>query len=271
MFIDSHCHLDFPEFASRLDEVQAAMRAANVTHALSAGVALATFPALLALVETYSNLYCSVGLHPGVDENTAIGGDKLLCELLHYSASPKVVAIGETGLDYYHVPREAEWQRERFRTHIAAACTAGKPLIVHMRDATEDTLRLLREEGADRVGGVMHCFTADWAAAEAALALGFYLSFSGVVTFKNAKAVKEAAQRAPLDRLLIETDSPYLAPAPYRGRYPNQPAWVVHVAEEIACLRDMPLDEVGRVTSANFFRLFHGCSNPMQAGDQRDA
>ncbi|MCL2871797.1 MAG: TatD family hydrolase [Betaproteobacteria bacterium] len=252
MFIDSHCHLDFPEFASRLDEVQAAMRAANVTHALSAGVDVATFPALQALIAPHPNLYCAVGLHPEVEEHAKTSVE----ELQRYAALPKVVAIGETGLDYFHVPDGAEWQRARFRTHIAAACAAGKPLIVHMRDATEDTLRLLREEGAERVGGVMHCFTADWAAAEAALALGFYISFSGVVTFKNAKTVKEAAQRVPLDRLLIETDSPYLAPMPYRGRYPNQPAWVVHVAEEIARLRDMPLDEVGRVSSANFFRLF---------------
>ncbi|MDR0250302.1 MAG: TatD family hydrolase [Burkholderiales bacterium] len=256
MFIDSHCHLDFPEFASRLEEIQVAMRTANVTHALSVGVEVAAFPALLALIEPHPNLYCSVGLHPGVDESAAMGSDELLRELLRYAAFPKVVAIGETGLDYYQVPSEAEWQRARFRTHIAAACAIGKPLIVHMRDATEDTLRILREEGADRVGGVMHCFTADWAAAEAALAMGFYISFSGVVTFKNAKAIKEAAQHVPLDRLLIETDSPYLAPVPHRGRYPNQPAWVVHVAEEIARLRDIPLDEVGRATSANFFRLF---------------
>ncbi|MDR2173424.1 MAG: TatD family hydrolase [Burkholderiales bacterium] len=256
MFIDSHCHLDFPEFASRLNEVQAAMHAANVTYALSAGVEIATFPMLYALIKQHPNLYCSVGLHPGVDESAAADVGELLRELLRYAALPKVVAIGETGLDYYHVSSEVEWQRARFRTHIAAACATGKPLIVHMRDATEDTLRILREEGADRVGGVMHCFTADWAAAEAALTLGFYISFSGVVTFKGAKAIKEAARRVPLDRLLIETDSPYLAPTPHRGHYPNQPAWVVHVAEEIARLRDMSLDEVGRVTSANFFRLF---------------
>ncbi len=252
MFVDSHCHLDFPKFASRLDEVQAAMRAAGVTHALSAGVEVATFPALHALIALHPNLYCSVGLHPEVDESVNTSVD----ELQRCAALPKVVAIGETGLDYYHVPGGAEWQRERFRTHIAAACAIGKPLIVHMREATEDTLRILREEGAGQVGGVMHCFTADWAAAEAALGLGFYISFSGVVTFKNAKAVKEAAQRVPLDRLLIETDSPYLAPVPHRGRYPNQPAWVVHVAEEIARLREMPLDEIGRASSANFFRLF---------------
>ncbi|MCL2298206.1 MAG: TatD family hydrolase [Proteobacteria bacterium] len=260
MFVDSHCHLDFPELASRLDEVQAAMHAANVTHALCAGVELTTFPAMLALVEPYSNVYCSVGLHPGVDESAATDVEELLRGLLRYAALPKVLAIGETGLDYYHVSREAEWQRARFRAHIAAAHAVGKPLIVHMRDATEDTLRILREEGADRVGGVMHCFTGDWAAAEAALALGFYISFSGVVTFKGAKVIKEAARRVPLDRLLIETDSPYLAPMPHRGHYPNHPAWVVHVAEEIARLRDMPLDEVGRATSANFFRLFRGCA-----------
>ncbi|MDR0770698.1 MAG: TatD family hydrolase [Burkholderiales bacterium] len=263
MFIDSHCHLDFPEFASRLDDVQAAMCAASVTHALSAGVEVTAFPAMYALLEPHPNLYCSVGLHPGVDENAATSVD----ELLHYAALPKVVAIGETGLDYYHVSSEAEWQRARFRTHIVAACAAGKPLIVHMRDATADTLRLLREEGAERVGGVMHCFTADWVAAEAALALGFYISFSGVVTFKNATAIKEAAQRVPLDRLLIETDSPYLAPMPYRGRYPNQPAWVVHVAKEIARLRGMSIDEVGRTTSANFFRLFR----VTPAGERKDA
>ncbi|MDR2016381.1 MAG: TatD family hydrolase [Burkholderiales bacterium] len=263
MFIDSHCHLDFPEFASRLEDVQAEMRAANVTHALVAGVEVTAFPALYALIEPYTNLYCSVGLHPGVDGNVTTSVDKLL----RYTALPKVVAVGETGLDYYHVSSEAEWQRARFRTHIAVACASGKPLIVHMRDATEDTLRILREEGADRVGGVMHCFTADWAAAEVALALGFYISFSGVVTFKNAKAVKEAAQRVPLDRLLIETDSPYLAPMPYRGRYPNQPAWVVHVAREIARLRDMPLDEVGWASSANFFRLFR----LTPAGEKKDA
>jgi TatD DNase family protein len=183
------------------------------------------------------------------------GREATLEELVRMADDPKVVAIGETGLDYFRVEGDTEWQRERFRTHIRAARQAGKPLVVHTRASAEDTLRLMREEHADEVGGVMHCFTETWDVAERAMALGFHISFSGIVTFKNAKDLKEVAKRVPLDRMLVETDSPYLAPVPHRGK-PNQPAFVKHVAEEIASLRGLSFEEVARATTGNFFRLF---------------
>ncbi|MDR1530251.1 MAG: TatD family hydrolase [Burkholderiales bacterium] len=252
MFVDSHCHLDFPELATQLDQVVAKMRSMNVTHALSVGVNPADYPTLCTLIAPYGHIFSSVGLHP--EERSA--KETTIDQLIACAATPKTVAIGETGLDYYHVPEKAEWQRQRFRVHIRAAKQIKKPLIIHMRDATEDTLRILREERADEVGGVMHCFTGDWTAAEKALSLGFYISFSGIVTFKNARETREAAQRVPLERLLIETDSPFLTPVPHRGKYPNEPAWIAHVAEEIARLRDMPVEDIGRITAENFFRLF---------------
>jgi TatD DNase family protein len=251
MFVDSHCHLDFPDLAAREDEVLAAMAANGVAHALCVSVTLEDFPRVLALAERHPELYASVGVHP--DNAEVEEPDE--ARLVALAAHPKVVAIGETGLDYYWHTDAPEWQRARFRTHIRAARSCAKPLIVHTRAAAADTVRLMREEQAGEAGGVMHCFTESREVAEAALELGFYISFSGIVTFKNAMELKAVAQYVPLDRLLIETDSPYLAPVPHRGRS-NEPAWVVHVAEEIARLRGEPLSRIEAATTDNFFRLF---------------
>lgn len=251
MYVDSHCHLDFPDLIERETAVLAAMEANRVGHVLCVSVKLEDFPRVLALAERHPQLSASVGVHPDNDGVEDPSVERLLALADH----PKVVAIGETGLDYYWQKDAPEWQRERFRNHIRAARACGKPLIIHTRSAAEDTLRLMREEGAGEAGGVMHCFTESREVAAAALDLGFYISFSGIVTFKNAKELKEVARYVPLDRLLIETDAPYLAPVPHRGRT-NEPAWVVHVAEEIARLRDEPLERIETVTTENFFRLF---------------
>jgi TatD DNase family protein len=251
MLVDSHCHLDFPELAGEIDAVLAAMRENGVTHALCVSVTLEDFPRVRALAEGYSQLYASVGVHPDYPDAPEVTVE----ELERLAAHPRVIAIGETGLDYFRIKGDLEWQRERFRRHIRAARACGKPLIIHTREAAADTLAIMRAEGADRVGGVMHCFTETWEVAQAAMDLGFHISFSGIVTFKNARALKEVAQRVPLKHMLIETDSPYLAPVPYRGKT-NQPALVKHVAEEIARLRGQSVEDVGRATSENFFRLF---------------
>ena len=251
MLVDSHCHLDFPDLASRLPELLQRMEENAVGLAVCIGVNLEDFPRVLALAEAHPQLWATVGVHPEYtdvrepDEN----------ELLALANHPKVIAIGETGLDYYWQKDKPEWQRARFRTHIRAARRCGKPLVVHTRESADDTLNVLAEEGADAVGGVMHCFTENWEVARRALDLGFYISFSGIVTFKNAAIVKDVAQRCPLDRILVETDSPYLAPMPYRGKQ-NQPAYVRHVAEEIARLRDISLEDVTAATTQNFFTLF---------------
>ena len=251
MLIDSHCHLDFPELSANLTECLAAMDTQGVSHALCAGVTLERHPGVLSIVEPHARLFASVGVHP---EETGVR-EPSVDELVTLAAHPKVIAIGETGLDYYWHKDAPEWQRERFRVHIRAARACGKPLIVHNRDATADTLRVLRDEGAAEVGGVLHCFTESWEVAEEALELGLYLSLSGVVTFKNAAQVKEVAAKVPLERLLIETDAPYLAPVPFRGKL-NQPAHVRYVAAEIARLRGLSEEAVGEATSANFRRLF---------------
>ncbi|TAH50066.1 MAG: TatD family deoxyribonuclease [Betaproteobacteria bacterium] len=251
MFIDSHCHLDFPDLAAREDEILATMAANGVAQALCISVRLEDFPRVLGLAERHANLWATVGVHP--DNADCHEPDE--AELVRLANHPRVVGIGETGLDYYWNKDEPEWQRTRFRTHIRAARACGKPLVVHTRNAAADTLRLMREEGAGEIGGVMHCFTESWEVAEGALEMGFHISFSGIVTFRNAKALKEVAKRVPLDRLLIETDAPYLAPVPHRGKT-NEPGWVVHVAEEIARLRDEPLERIERATTDNFFRLF---------------
>lgn len=253
MFVDSHCHLDFPDLLAREDEVVAAMAANRVGHALCVNVKLEDFPRVLALVDRHPGLlHASVGVHP---DNAEVE-EPDVARLITLAAHPGVVAIGETGLDYHWHTDAPEWQRERFRTHIRAARACAKPLIVHTRAAAADTLRLMHEEGASEAGGVMHCFTESIEVAKAALDLGFYISFSGIVTFRNAKDLKVVAQYVPLDRLLIETDAPYLAPIPHRGRT-NEPAWVVHVAEEIARLRNEPLERIELATTDNFFRLFH--------------
>ena len=223
----------------------------DVAGALCVSVNLAGFPQVLALAEQHPNIYASVGVHPdyeGVEEPD-------VTRLVELARHPKVIAIGETGLDYFRLKGDLEWQRARFRNHIRAARECAKPLIIHTREAAVDTLRIMAEENAAGAGGVMHCFTETWEVAEAALAMDFYISFSGIVTFKNAKQIKEVAQRVPLERILLETDAPYLAPAPHRGKL-NQPAYVKHVAEEIASLRGISVDEVGQRTTENFMRLF---------------
>ena len=251
MFVDSHCHLDFPDLSVNLNVLLDRMRDNNVTHALCVSVNLEDFPRVLALAEAHPNLFASVGVHPDY-ENLA---DPQAAELASLAAHPKVIAIGETGLDYFRLKGDLEWQRERFRQHIRAARQCSKPLIIHTREAAADTLRIMAEEGADSVGGVMHCFTESWEVAEEAMKMNFYISFSGIVTFKNATALKDVAKRINLDRMLIETDSPYLAPVPHRGKT-NEPAFVRKVAEEIALLRGISVEEVGRSTTENFFSLF---------------
>lgn len=251
MLVDSHCHLNFPELSANLATVLATMEHSGVGCALCVSVNLEDFPQVLALAESHSNLYASVGVHPD-HEGTAEPSVETLVALARH---PRVIAIGETGLDYYRLRGDLEWQRERFRTHIRAALACGKPLIIHTRQAAADTLHIMAEEGAERARGVMHCFTESWEVAQAALAMNFYISFSGIVTFRNAAALREVAARVPLERLLIETDSPYLAPAPHRGQT-NQPAYVRHVAEEIARVRNIGLDEVACATTRNFFDLF---------------
>ena len=251
MFIDSHCHLDFPDLSSNLEEVLGKMRENRVSHALCVSVNLEDFPRVRALAEAHPNLYASVGVHPDY-ENMA---EPQAGQLAFLADHPKVIAIGETGLDYFRLKGDLEWQRERFRQHIRAACLCSKPLIVHTRASADDTLRIMAEEGAENVGGVMHCFTESWEVAQRAIEMNFYISFSGIVTFKNAVALKDVAKRIKLERVLIETDSPYLAPVPHRGKI-NQPGFVRYVAEEIAVLRGISVDEVAAATSANFFNLF---------------
>lgn len=251
LLVDSHCHLDFPDFRGKEEELLAAMHENEVGWALIAGVTLERFPGVLTLVERFQNLYAGVGVHPDTTE----GEEPDEATLVRFAAHPKVVAIGETGLDYFRLQGNLEWQRERFRTHIRAARKSGKPLIIHTREAADDTLRTLSEENASEVGGVFHCFTESCEVARAVLDLGFHISISGIVTFKNSHQIKEVAAFVPLDRLLVETDSPYLAPVPHRGKQ-NQPAWVRHVAEEIARLRGMDVNALAQATTANFFRLF---------------
>ena len=251
MFVDSHCHLDFPEFSGQLDALLARMQANDVQAALCVSVTLEDFPRVLALAEQDERLYASVGVHPDYPDIT----EPDVATLLERARHRRVIAIGETGLDYYRLTDAPEWQRERFRVHIRAARAAEKPLIVHMRSADIDTIRILREEGADAVGGVMHCFTGDWESARAALDLGFCISFSGIVTFRSAGDLREVAARVPMDRLLIETDAPYLAPEPQRGKR-CEPAFVRHVAERIAALRGIELERVGEETTKNFYRVF---------------
>jgi TatD DNase family protein len=251
MLVDSHCHIDFDEYAGRIPQVLEEMALNQVTHALCVCVNLAGFPRVLTLAESHSQFFASVGVHPDQVEDASPSVD----ELVECARHAKIVAIGETGLDYYRQNGDLEWQKERFRTHIRAARECGKPLIIHTREAGEDTLRIMQEEGAGQTGGVMHCFTESLELARAAIELNFYISFSGIVTFKNALAIKEVAKSVPLERTLIETDSPYLAPVPHRGKT-NQPAWVRHVAEEIARLRGIPLEMVAAATTANFFKLF---------------
>lgn len=251
MYVDSHCHLTFPELAADLPGVLDRMRAAQVQAALTVCTTLEEFPAVLATARAAPNLYASVGVHPedpGSTEPTVDG-------LLERARDIKVVAIGETGLDYYRLAEPFDWQRERFRVHIRAARACGKPLIIHTRAAAEDTLRLMREEGAEEASGVMHCFTETADVAREALAMGFYVSFSGIVTFKNAVDLQETARQVPQERLLIETDSPYLAPVPFRGKR-NEPSYVPHVAAKLAELRGCEPMTIAAASSRNFYHLF---------------
>ena len=255
MFVDSHCHLTFEGLAGRIDAVLAAMREARVDRALVICTTLEEFDAVHALAKGHEEFWCSAGVHP---DNEGVQEPRVE-DLVALASRPRVVAIGETGLDYYRLgPRtvaDMAWQRERFRTHIRAARLAGRPLVVHTRSAGADTLAILREEGGADVGGVFHCFTETAEVARAALDLGFHISFSGIVTFRNADDLRAVAAFVPWDRLLIETDSPYLAPVPHRGKC-NEPAFVVHVAARIAALRQVTIEAVAATTTANFERLF---------------
>jgi TatD DNase family protein len=252
MFVDSHCHLAFPELAGDLPGVLARMRAADVEAALNICTTLEEFPAVLAIARANRQIYASVGVHP---DSTDIE-EPSIEKLVELAADPKVVAIGETGLDYYRLPEPLEWQRERFRIHIRAARACGKPLIIHTRAAAADTLRIMREEGAGEAGGVMHCFTESTEVAHAAMELGFHVSFSGIVTFKNARDLHATATMVPLDHLLIETDSPYLAPVPHRGKS-NEPSYVPFVAAKLAELKGTTQEQIASVTTDNFYRLFN--------------
>ncbi len=255
MFVDSHCHLDFPEYADQLPDILARMKEAKVQNAMCISVDMPDFPNVLALAEAHEQLFATVGTHPDYEDTPEPTED----QLVELAKHPKVLAIGETGLDYYRMGdktyAEMEWQRDRFRTHIRAAIRANKPLIIHTRSASEDTIKIMKEEGASKVAGVMHCFTESWKVAQAAMDLGFYISFSGIVTFKSAKDLQATCQQVPLERMLIETDSPYLAPIPNRGKT-NEPAWVAHVGQFIADLKGVPVETVAKHTTENFKTLF---------------
>jgi len=261
MFVDSHCHLNFPELSSQLDDILASMQRAHVGRALCISTTLEEFPAVHQLALTHSNLWATVGLHPDNEEVQ----EPDLSDLFRLGNLPRVVGIGETGLDYYRLNgrsvADMAWQRERFRVHIRAARQLRKPLVIHTRNASADTLQVLREEGEDgtsgSAGGVFHCFTEEWSVARAALDAGFYISFSGILTFKNAQAIRDVAVKVPLERVLIETDSPYLAPMPYRGKT-NNPSYVALVAQRLAELHGLPVEVIAQHTRANFERLFSG-------------
>ncbi|HEY3300430.1 MAG TPA: TatD family hydrolase [Methylophilaceae bacterium] len=251
MLVDSHCHINFSQLAEQIGAVQEAMLSHGVGHALCISVTLADFPQVLAMAEAHKNVFASVGVHPDYEDEPPFTVE----DLVRLADHPKVIAIGETGLDYFRLTGDLEWQRERFRTHIRAAIEANKPLVIHTRSSAQDTLKIMREEQAYKIGGVMHCFTETLDVALQAIEMGFYISFSGIVTFKNAVDLKEVAKQVPLDRILVETDSPYLAPIPFRGKL-NQPAYVKYVAEEVAKLRNMPYEELVEATTNNFFNLF---------------
>ena len=250
--VDSHCHLDFEPLHANLPQVLQNARDNGVGHMLCVAVTLEKFPAVCALARAHANIYASVGVHPNEQQGEVPSAE----ELARLALDEKVVAIGETGLDYYRSTGDMDWQRERFRRHIRAAKQCRKPLIVHTREAAADTLTILREEGAAAIGGVMHCFTETWEVAREALDLGFFISFSGILTFRNADALRAVARQVPADRLLIETDAPYLAPVPHRGRT-NEPAFVRYVAECLAEVRGATLADIADQTTRNFFALFN--------------
>lgn len=252
--VDSHCHLDFPDFDGRIDSLREAMAVHGISHALCICVNLDGFRKVIDIAGRYDNFFATVGVHPDQLPDAA-GSACTVEDLIELARNQKVVGIGETGLDYHWVNGDRTWQTDRFRIHIRAARMARKPLIIHTRDAAEDTIRIMQEEGASEVGGVMHCFTESWPVAKAALDLGFYISFSGIVTFKNAGDLREVARQVPMERMLVETDSPFLAPVPLRGKV-NEPANVRFVAQLISDLKGLPLDQFASITSGNFRRLF---------------
>jgi TatD DNase family protein len=254
MLIDSHCHLDKLDLAPYQNDFSYFMQAAekqHIEHMLCISIDLEAYPSMCALVQPYKNISLSVGVHPNVDT----GQDPTAAELIALADNQRVVAIGETGLDYFRSEGDLAWQHQRFVNHIEAAKVTKKPLIIHTREASADTLRILKEQGADEVGGVIHCFTEDWDFAQRAMDLNFYISFSGIVTFKNAKTIQEVAKKVPADRYLIETDSPYLAPVPFRGKS-NYPIYVQHVAQYVADLRGVNVETVAQQSNDNFRRLF---------------
>jgi len=252
-FVDSHCHLNMLELAPYQGDLGALIEQAKrvgVKHILCVGVDLQHAQEVIDIAERFTDVSASVGVHPS--EKIAL----TRADLMAYAVHPKVIAIGETGLDYHYNETGLEEQRQRFRLHIEVAKALKKPLIIHTRDASEHTIQILREENAQQIGGVMHCFTENWEMAEQAMALNFYISFSGIVTFKNAAEVAEVAKKTPLDRILIETDAPYLTPVPHRGKKPNEPQYVCHVAERIAALKNLPLKQIAEQTTHNFYSLF---------------
>jgi len=255
--IDSHCHLDRLDLKAHggdINNVIAQAKELAVMQMLCVGINLESWPEMMKIVEAHDNIYASVGVHPNEDE----GEDPSVERLIELASHPKVIAIGETGLDYFRSEGDLDWQRDRFRRHIAAAKQTNKPLIIHSREAQPDTLNIMAEEEAEQVGGIMHCFVDDWDSARRAIELNFVISFSGIVTFNSAKELKEVAKLCPLDKMLVETDAPYLTPVPFRGKS-NQPGYTRYVAEHIAELKGISLEEVAAATTANFYRLFPGC------------
>jgi TatD DNase family protein len=255
MLTDSHCHLDRIDLSPYQNDFSCFMQEVNANqleHMLCIAIDLESYPAMSELVSGYESISWTVGVHPNVTD----GKDPELGELIELGGNHRVVGIGETGLDYFRSEGDLTWQKNRFRTHIRAAKTLKKPLVIHSRAAKEDTLRILEEEGAGETGGVIHCFTEDWDMAKRALDLNFYISFSGIVTFNSAKEIKEVARKIPANRYLIETDSPYLAPVPFRGK-PNYPTYVRYVAEQIAQLRNTRINEIAEQSTQNYYTLFH--------------
>jgi TatD DNase family protein len=255
MIIDSHCHLDcidLSQFNNDLGQVLLEAKNNGVEHILCVNIEMRHFERINSIAQSYDNISISVGVHPNTDDEPEVS----LEQLIELASTPKCIAIGETGLDYYRSEGDLDWQRERFRTHIKAALSSKKPLIIHTRNAAKDTLQIMTEEQANSIGGVMHCFSEDWQVAKKALDLNFYISFSGIVTFKNAHILKEVARKTPLNRVLIETDSPYLAPVPYRGKQ-NHPALVKYVASYLSDLLAIDYEEFAAITTENFYRCFN--------------
>lgn len=249
--VDSHCHINFEPLDQEVDQVIQRARANGVNRMLCVSVNLEDYPQVLDLAKRYDNVYASVGVHPNEQE----GREPTVDELVQLANDDHVVAIGETGLDYFRTERKSGWQINRFKRHIEAAKISRKPLIIHTRDSSQDTLDIMEEQGAGDAGGVMHCFVEGWETAQRSIDLGFYISFSGIVTFKSAKELQEVAKKIPLDKMLVETDSPYLAPVPHRGKT-NEPGFTRHVADHIAELRGISVEELAAATTANFCRLF---------------